>query len=317
MCRATTPRGEAVEREPMKALVRVTPIGCGDVVPTPYRQGVTSTRPGAWIRLDGTTNMRDLGGLPTTDGGRTVSGRILRSDNLQTLSDDDVRRLVGEIGLREVIDLRTTAEILLEGRGPLRGVPEVVHRHFTLLPERGHHTDVFAVEEDDDLLQDLPADWVETLLPRQETEHDAGEPPAVRAYLGYLQHRGEAVVGALRALADAGPGASVVHCAAGKDRTGVVVALALAVAGVPHEEIVTDYAMTADVIEALVAKLASSPTYAEDMEQRDIASHTPRAETMDRLLAPPRERHGGAIGWLSAHGFGPDEQAALRARLRN
>jgi protein-tyrosine phosphatase len=282
----------------------------------PYGRGVSSTRTDRWLRLDGTTNTRDLGGLPTTDGDSTVPGRILRSDNLQTLSDADVRRLVDEVGLRHVVDLRTTAEVLLEGRGPLRAVPEVEHLHFTLLPERGHHTDVFAVE-DDDPLDDLPQDWVETVLPRQETEHDAGESPAVRAYLGYLQHRAEAVVGALRALTDAGPGASLVHCAAGKDRTGVVVALALAVAGVPDEEIVADYAMTADVIDALVAKLAASPTYAEDMVRRDVASHTPRAETMDRVLTLLEERHGGPLGWLEAHGFGADEQAALRARLRD
>ena len=275
---------------------------------------MTSTRTGRWVRLDGTTNTRDLGDLPTTDGGRTVSSRILRSDNLQTLSDEDVRRLVGEIGLREVIDLRTTAEILLEGRGPLRDVPEVTHRHFTLLPERGHHTDVFAVEEDEPL--DVPEAWGESLLPRQTATHDQDEPPAVRSYLGYLADRGDAVDGALRALAEPGDGASVVHCAAGKDRTGVVVALALAVAGVAHEEIVRDYAMTADVIEALVAKLAASPTYAEDMERRDVASHTPRADTMDRLLSVLDERFGGPVGWLDAHGFGPDDRARLRARLR-
>jgi protein-tyrosine phosphatase len=277
---------------------------------------VSSPSPDRWIRLDGTTNTRDLGGLPTTDGGTTVPGRILRSDNLQTLTEDDVRRLVHEVGLRQVVDLRTTAEILLEGRGPLRALHEVEHRHFTLLPERGHHTDVFAVE-DDDPLDGLPVDWVESLLPRQETERDAGEPPAVRAYLGYLQHRGEAVVGALRALAGAGPGASVVHCAAGKDRTGVVVALALAVAGVPDEEIVADYAMTADVIDALVAKLAASPTYAEDMVRRDVSSHTPRAETMRRVLALIQERFGGPLAWLDSHGFGAEDQARLRARLRD
>ena len=276
---------------------------------------MTSTRTGRWVRLDGTTNMRDLGGLPTTDGGRTLPGRILRSDNLQTLSADDVRRLVGEFGLREVIDLRTTAEILLEGRGPLRDVPEVSHRHFSLLPERGHYTDVFAVEEDEPL--DLPSDWVESILPRQTAAHDEAEPPAVRSYLGYLADRADHVVGALRALSTGEAGASVVHCAAGKDRTGVVVALALAVAGVPHEEIVTDYAMTADVIDALVAKLAASPTYAEDMEKRDIASHTPRAETMDRVLTLLDERFGGPVGWLEAHGFDAEEQAALRARLRD
>jgi len=277
---------------------------------------VTATRTDRWVRLDGTANMRDLGGLPTADGGRTVPGRILRSDNLQGLSTDDVARLRTEFGLREVIDLRTTAEILLEGRGPLRAVPEVAHRHFSLLLERGHHTDVFAVEEEDQPLGDLSSGWVESLLPRQTAAREEGEPPAVRSYLGYLGDRPDHVVGALRALAAAGSGASVVHCAAGKDRTGVVVALALAVADVPHEEIVADYAMTADVIEALVARLAASATYAEDMVQRDIASHTPRAETMDRLLTVLDERFGGPVGWLDAHGFGADERAALRARLR-
>jgi protein tyrosine/serine phosphatase len=276
---------------------------------------VTSTRTDRWLRLDGTTNTRDLGGLPTSDGGLTVPGRILRSDNLQTLSEDDVRRLVDEVRLREVIDLRTSGEILLEGRGPLRELPQVVHRHFTLIPERGHYTDVFAVEEAE--VGELPADWTETLLPRQLGGPEDPEPPAVRSYLGYLGDRGEAVVGALRALAEGGPGAAVVHCAAGKDRTGVVVALALAVAGVPHEEIVADYAMTADVIEALVAKLKASPTYAQDMDRRDIASHTPRAATMDRVLTLLDEQHGGPIGWLDAHGFGEADRAALRARLRD
>ena len=276
---------------------------------------MTSLRTDRWIRLDGTANTRDLGGLPTGDGGTTVPGRILRSDNLQTVSADDVRRLVDELRLRDVIDLRTTAEVLMEGRGPLRAVPEVTHRHFSLLPERGHHTDVFAVEEDE--LPELPGDWAESILPRQVAEDDQHEPPAVRAYLGYLHDRSEAVVGALRALAHGGPGAAVVHCAAGKDRTGVVVALSLAVAGVPHEEIVADYAMTADVIDEVVARLAATPTYAEDMELRDVASHTPQAETMDRVLTVLDERHGGATGWLEAHGFGAADRAALRSRLRD
>jgi protein tyrosine/serine phosphatase len=275
---------------------------------------VTSTRTDRWVRLDGTANTRDLGGLPTTDGGTTVPGRILRSDNLQGLSADDVARLTGELGVTGVLDLRTTAEVLLEGRGPLRDVPSVAHRHVTLLPERGLHTDVFAVEEHEDL--ELPDDWADTVLPRQNDEHD-GEPPAVRSYLGYLGDRPDAVVTALRTLATGGPGATVVHCAAGKDRTGVVVALALAVAGVGHAEIVADYALTAEVIEAIVARLAASPTYAEDMERRDVASHTPRAETMERVLAVLDERWGGPVGWLTAHGFGPEDRAALRARLRD
>ena len=268
-----------------------------------------------WLHLDGTANTRDLGGLPTTDGGRTVPGRILRSDNLQTLSEADVRTLVDELKLRDVIDLRTTAEVLLEGRGPLRYVPEVTHRHFSLIPERGHHTDVFAVEEEE--IPELPGGWQDAVLPRQVAEGDQHEPPAVRSYLGYLLDRPEAVIDALRALAHGGPGAAIVHCAAGKDRTGVVCALSMAVAGVPHEEIVADYALSAEVIDGVVARLAASPTYAEDMERRDVATHTPRAETMQRVLSILDERFDGPLGWLGSNGFGTADQDALRSRLRD
>jgi len=279
---------------------------------------VTSTRTDRWLHLDGTTNTRDLGGLPTVDGGVTAFSRVLRSDNLQTLSEDDVRTLVEEVGLTEVVDLRTTAEILLEGRSPLRDVDSVTHRHFTLLPERGKLTDVFAAEEtDEEVRAALPADWFESLLPRQVAPGDEGEPPAVRSYLGYLTDGTDNVVAALRSLAHGGPGAAVVHCAAGKDRTGVVCALALAVAGVEPEAIIADYAQTAEVIDALVAKLATHPTYAEDMTHREVAVHTPQAETMRRVLELLEERWGGPIGWLAAQGFGADEQAALRARLRD
>ena len=162
---------------------------------------MTSLHDTRWLQLDGTANTRDLGGLPTTDGGRTLPNRILRSDNLQTLTDEDVERLVGEIGLRQVIDLRTSAEVLLEGRGPLRARPEVVHRHFTLLPERGEYTDVFAAEAPE--VPDLPSGWLESVLPRGIAEGDQDEPPAVRIYLGYLADRGDAVVAALRAALSA------------------------------------------------------------------------------------------------------------------
>jgi len=275
---------------------------------------VTSATDGRWIHLEGTANTRDLGGLPTTDGGRTLPNRILRSDNLQTLSDADVQLLVEKMGLREVIDLRTSAEVLLEGRGPLRSRPDITHRHFTLLPERGQYTDVFAAEEDE--VPDLPSGWLDSLLPRHVAEHDEGEPAPVRSYLGYLTQRGDAVVQALRALAAQTQGASVVHCAAGKDRTGVVVALTLAVAGVPHEEIAIDYGLSGEVIDAIIARLRATPTYGGDTAQRNTADHAPRRETMDRVLELLDERYGGPIGWLETHGFGADEQAALRARLR-
>ena len=82
-----------------------------------------------------------------------------------------------------------------------------------------------------------------------------------------------------------------------------------------REAVVEDYALTAERIQGVVDKLSARSTYAQDMARRDVASHTPRAETMRRVLDLLDERDGGPLGWLTAHGFGPEEQAALRDRL--
>ena len=87
-----------------------------------------------WIELEGAVNVRDLGGLPTTDGGTTVPGRLLRSENLQELSPGDVTKLVDEIGLTTVVDLRSTNEVAIERlarskmyAGGVSGVPVRAH----------------------------------------------------------------------------------------------------------------------------------------------------------------------------------------------
>lgn len=97
-----------------------------------------------WIDLVGAVNVRDLGGLPTTDGGATRFGQVLRSDNLQDLIGDDIDRLTGEHRLRDVVDLRTTYEVTSEGPGPLTRVPDVTIHHLSLYPEVGTTTDVEA-----------------------------------------------------------------------------------------------------------------------------------------------------------------------------
>ena len=73
-----------------------------------------------WIDLDGLVNLRDVGGIPTSDGGKIIPGRLLRSDNLQTLTAADVDQLLG-LGLTDVIDLRSDYEAEQEGPGPLVG----------------------------------------------------------------------------------------------------------------------------------------------------------------------------------------------------
>jgi protein tyrosine/serine phosphatase len=253
----------------------------------------------AWIDLDGAVNVRDLGGLPTDDGRRTAPGALLRSDNLQDLSPADVAKLVDGVGLTTVVDLRSSAEAESEGPGPLDAVPSVTHLHLSVLPEVGRRTDVVA----------------EALLLRRAQDHDRYPDDAMCGhYLGYLEDRPESVTGALRAVAEA-PGAAIVHCAAGKDRTGVVVALALTAVGVPADTVVADYAVTDEKIEAILRRLMRSRTYEDDLKGSAIDRHRPRPETMKAFLAQVQARHGGVTQWLAGHGFGEQDLRRLRAKL--
>ncbi|MDT7573535.1 MAG: protein-tyrosine phosphatase [Actinomycetota bacterium] len=244
-----------------------------------------------WIELDGAVNVRDLGGLTTADGGTTKPGVLLRSDNLQGLSDKDVRRLLDDYGIRTVLDLRTPTEVRSEGPGPL--VAEGV-RHVNL---------------------DLIPNWDEEEGSDRIVPHEQREQGDLsHFYLTYLDQMPQSVVDALRVITDDASGPVVVHCAAGKDRTGVVVALALHVAGVDRDEIVADYALTGERIEAIRDRLAASPTYAEDMRTRPLDDMRPHALSMRHFLDRLDEL-GGVGAWLTSHGFGPDEQSALRVRL--
>ena len=252
-----------------------------------------------WVDLDGAANVRDLGGLVTEDGDTTVSGRLLRSDNLQELSPADVTRLVHGIGLTTVVDLRSTVELAAEGPAPLDAVAGVRHVHLPVLPEQGAATDVvanaLAAREDLDRSR-YPAD------------------PLCGHYLGYLEDRPDQVVGALRTIAGSA-GAVLVHCAAGKDRTGVVVALALSAVGVRPEAIVADYVATGERAEAIVARLGRSPTYAADINSQPPRAHEPQPATMAAFLDEIGSRYGGTHGWLAGHGFGGTDLGLLRVKL--
>ncbi|MGI8679194.1 MAG: tyrosine-protein phosphatase [Jatrophihabitans sp.] len=263
-----------------------------------------------WIELDGAANVRDVAGLPTTDGAAVRPGRLIRSDNLQSLSDSDVRTLVDDVGVRAIVDLRTGVEVRSEGPGPMTREPAVLVRHLSLFPEAGETTDAAAAE--DGATQNNPVlPWQSRELPETDDERRRG---AAGVYLKYLDDRADSVVDALRTIAGT-PGATIVHCAAGKDRTGVIVAFALAEVGVTHEAIVEDYARSGERIGAIFERLRTSHTYAEDVTAKQIDEHRPRAMTMDRLLQAVDELHGGVPPWLRAHGWTDDDAAALRAKL--
>src|SRR5271156_6629966 len=203
-----------------------------------------------WIDLEGAVNVRDRGGLPTDDGGQTVTGRLLRADNLQELSASDVSRLVHDIGLTTVVDLRSSAELAAQGPAPLDAIPAVRHVHHPVVPEIGEATDVVAEA---------------LLLKKMQDRSRFPSDPTCGHYLGYLEDRPDQVLGAVRSIAH-DQGAALVHCAAGKDRTGVVVALALTAAGVRRQAVVADYAATGERTEAILGRLRRSPTYARDID---------------------------------------------------
>lgn len=252
-----------------------------------------------WIELAGAVNVRDLGGLPTQDGHTTRFGRLLRADNLQDLTEADIAHLVDTLGLSDVVDLRSTAELVMEGPGPLTQVPDVTIHHFSMLAEADGDTGVDG----------------EAVLPwaQEDVRDDLWLPPG-EFYLLMLKQRPKAILGALRAMASS-EGAALAHCAAGKDRTGVLVALALSTVGVPKTAIVEDYALSDTRVERIVNRLRKTPTYAEDLDSRPLSSHAALPEAMDNFLALADEQFGGVTSWLKSHGWTPEDTDMLRLRL--
>jgi protein-tyrosine phosphatase len=250
---------------------------------------VTTTPLPRWIAMDGLVNARTV-----------VPGALLRSDNLQALTDADVRRLRDEHDLRVVLDLRTNVEVELEGPGPLTREDAVRIEHRSLYPDTGGNTDLDA----------------ETVRPWGEPVDGAfiGEPPVVRAYLSYLRRRPDSIVESVRTIARA-DGAVLVHCAAGKDRTGVVVAMALDAAGIDHDTIVADYLASAERIVEIMDRLLGSETYRAELEGHDPQAHAPQPGTMERVLELVQAEFGGSAAWLTAHGLTDADLALLRERL--
>lgn len=251
-----------------------------------------ATEPQRWVRLEGMDNVRDVGGLPLRGGGTTRAGVLLRSANLREATPADVAHLVETFGLRLVLDLRTPREI-----------------------DRDGPTAVAAAGVETVALSFLPEDGV--ALPITDAAADLDADPLLRAYLGYLDDRPDNVVTAVRLLGAPDAGPALVHCAAGKDRTGVLVALVLDAVGVEREAVVADYALSAEQVEALWRRWT---TAAGVPMPDDLTPHLPRAEVMAAVLAHLDEEHGdggagGAAAWLTANGLPDDALGRLRRRL--
>jgi protein tyrosine/serine phosphatase len=245
-----------------------------------------------WIDLAGAVNARDLGGLPTVDGRVTRSGVLLRSDNLQDLTQADVEDLHGR-GLGTVLDLRTAAEVELLGPGPLRET-SVKHVHLDLIPHGFEGRSV-----------------MERTIP----DENAPEHAVDHLYFDYVRDAPDAIATALRTIADPGSGTVLVHCAVGKDRTGVLVALVLSLVGVRRDAVVADYERTNERIERIVDRLLATPLYGDHAGGRTLDSFRPHAFNMERFLDRVDREYGGVHGLAMSVGVDEETVARLSRRL--
>jgi len=237
------------------------------------------------IALEGCLNFRDLGGYPTAEG-RTVRWRqAFRSDALHLLTPADIAVVRDDLAVRDVIDLRSSAEVRSEGQGPL--AEEDI---------RFHHLPLFDGEV------------------RAEDRERAAQVSLADRYMflaELAQDRIGRVIGTI-ATADAG---AVFHCAAGKDRTGVISAIVLGLLGVPDDVIVADYVATQDNLDAIVERLNSLEGYRTMLAELPPDTMHANPETMMEFLARMRSRHGTMERYAREAGLSDDVVARLRARL--
>ncbi|HEY3522923.1 MAG TPA: tyrosine-protein phosphatase [Candidatus Limnocylindrales bacterium] len=211
------------------------------------------------IRIPGTRNLRDVGGYPATDGRRTRWRTLLRTDRLDRLSAESQARLVA-LPLRQVIDLRWPHE--LEAHPSVFAASDRVrYRSIPLLDDNPPETTVAGV------------------------------------YRRMLDERGAQIAAVVRALLEPAGLPAVIGCAAGKDRTGVTIAVVLTAVGVPRHDVVSDYVLSS---ECFATPVPGAP--ADDPVDGPIAVECDPSwigDTLDHL----ERRHGGARALLVRNGL--------------
>ena len=254
--------------------------------------------------------------MVTESGDVVHDRRLLRSDNLQDLPPESVQVLLDEFHLTDVVDLRTFVEVVKEGEGPLRAVRQVRHHHFTLYREDTDESGIPAAEKA------LP--W-ETDERADRAVNGAAHDPShdqfwSEHYLRYLATRPDSVVAALHAISTS-EGAAIVHCAAGKDRTGTIVGMALKLVGVRDDEIVADYAASAVRVPRILDRLRTKPAYAANLPDKKISitingsDTTPNGTKIDVEVGQPIEFDVTAdkAGEIHVHSSPEEQEFEYRA----
>ncbi|MFZ1755649.1 MAG: tyrosine-protein phosphatase [Caldilineaceae bacterium] len=240
----------------------------------------------AW---DGCYNVRDLSGLPLAAGGQIHPAALIRSDILSRLSAAGRQALI-DYGVGTVIDLRTPAQVAEEPSAFAPGHPQPGQPHYHILSLENRNVSVI--------------------------NRIDNAPSQAEKYCLTVDYCQPEVAEIVRAVAEAQTGGVLIHCHAGKDRTGIVIALLLGLVGVTDEAIAADYAASEERLWPLFRQMEAAA--ADDPAQLTALQHkipTALPQTIQTLLTHLRIRYDSIRGYLLAAGVTEDELARIEHRL--
>jgi len=234
--------------------------------------------------FDGLYNFRDFGGL-SGDGGKVKHGILFRSDAFGDASERDISILLKEIGINRILDLRTDREISAEKPTPMIEMGIDYRRR---------------------IIDSGPGSAIENA--------PAGERLAYR-YMEYFGFGRDSIISVVKDLSEDNSWKTVIHCRAGKDRTGVIAAVVLGILGVSEEEISKDYALTGLAMPKIMERLRQSPTYSANVSRLPEEMYSAVSETMGTFIKFVSEKFGSFENWALNNGVTGDEIRRLRSNL--
>ena len=236
------------------------------------------------LPFEGCFNFRDIGGYPAANGRTIRWGRYFRTGRQDRMTEGDLSRL-RDLNIRTQIDLRRPDEAQEQGRGPLERLGATYH-NIAVIPTGG-------------------TDQLSRVV------GDTGI--SGRRYLAYLDFGSDCWRRMFELFADAEGHPIVVHCTAGKDRTGVCTAFLLSVLGVERAMIEADYALTNRDVARQVDFIERTTGLPAGMNRETLlrAAGIPE-QAMGDFLDRLEERWGGAVGYLRSIGISEATMAAVR-----
>ena len=236
--------------------------------------------------FEGCFNFRDIGGYPAADGRVIRWGLYFRAGRQDRMTEQDLSQ-VKKLGIKTQIDLRRPDEAKEQGRGPLEGLGASYH-NIAVIPEGG-------------------SDQLSKLV------GDTGI--SGKRYLGYLNFGPDSWNRMFTIFADSGTHPVLVHCTAGKDRTGVTTAFLLSILGVERAIIEADYVLTNRDVPRQVTFVENTIGLPEGMTRESLthAAGVPE-DAIGDFLDGLDEKYGGALSYLRRIGISDDMQASIREK---